>query len=44
MQPSDLKNLKIAVVGAGYGGAAAAKALSLLGATVDVYEQASQIR
>ena len=29
MQPSELKNLKIAVVGAGYGGAAAAKALSL---------------
>ncbi|MEV0495263.1 FAD-dependent oxidoreductase [Streptomyces atratus] len=44
MQLSDLKNLKIAVVGAGYGGAAAAKALSLLGARVDVYEQASQIR
>ncbi|MFF8977781.1 FAD-dependent oxidoreductase [Streptomyces cellulosae] len=44
MQLSDLKNLKIAVVGAGYGGAAAAKALSLLGARVDVYEQASRIR
>ncbi|WP_329029478.1 FAD-dependent oxidoreductase [Streptomyces sp. NBC_01423] len=44
MQLSDLKNLKIAVVGAGYGGAAAAKALSLLGAQVDVYEQASSIR
>lgn len=44
MQSADLKNLKIAVVGAGYGGAAAAKALSLLGATVDVYEQANQIR
>ncbi|MGW4025756.1 FAD-dependent oxidoreductase, partial [Streptomyces sp. NPDC005009] len=44
MQLSDLKNLKIAVVGAGYGGAAAAKALSLLGAQVDVYEQASRIR
>ncbi|WP_406422532.1 FAD-dependent monooxygenase [Streptomyces sp. NBC_00873] len=42
--PSDLKNLKIAVVGAGYGGAAAAKALSLLGADVNIYEQASQIR
>ncbi|MFD0567361.1 FAD-dependent monooxygenase [Kitasatospora saccharophila] len=39
-----LSNLKIAVVGAGYGGAAAAKALSLLGAQVDVYEQASRIR
>jgi salicylate hydroxylase len=43
MQPSDLKNLNIAVVGAGYGGAAAAKALSLLGATVNVYERASRI-
>jgi salicylate hydroxylase len=40
----DTKDLKIAVVGAGYGGAAAAKALSLLGADVTVYEQASQIR
>ncbi|MFE7707427.1 FAD-dependent monooxygenase [Streptomyces sp. NPDC057486] len=36
--------LKVAIVGAGYGGAAAAKALSLLGADVDVYEQASRIR
>lgn len=44
MQLSDLKNLKIAVVGAGYGGAAAAKALSLLGADVSVYEQATRIR
>ncbi|MEU3730923.1 NAD(P)/FAD-dependent oxidoreductase [Streptomyces sp. NPDC033538] len=44
MQSSELKQLKIAVVGAGYGGAAAAKALSLLGAEVDVYEQANQIR
>ncbi|MBT3149465.1 FAD-dependent monooxygenase [Streptomyces sp. CHD11] len=44
MQSSELKNLKIAVVGAGYGGAAAAKALSLLGARVDVYEQAHRIR
>ena len=40
----DTKDLKIAVIGAGYGGAAAAKALSLLGADVNVYEQASQIR
>ncbi|MET1043248.1 MAG: NAD(P)/FAD-dependent oxidoreductase [Microbacteriaceae bacterium] len=40
MQSSDLKNLNIAIIGAGYGGAAAAKALSLLGATVNVYEQA----
>ncbi|AXG12601.1 FAD-dependent monooxygenase [Intrasporangium calvum] len=44
MHSSDLKNLDIAVIGAGYGGAAAAKALSLLGAKVNVYEQASQIR
>ena len=44
MQPSELKNLKIAIVGAGYGGAAAAKALRLLGADVTVYEQASRIR
>ncbi|WP_433246784.1 FAD-dependent monooxygenase [Actinomadura nitritigenes] len=44
MQSSDLKKLTIAVVGAGYGGAAAAKALSLLGATVTVHEQASRIR
>jgi salicylate hydroxylase len=40
----DITDLRIAVVGAGYGGAAAAKALSLLGARVDVYEQASRIR
>ncbi|MFJ9122939.1 FAD-dependent oxidoreductase [Streptomyces sp. NPDC102340] len=40
----DLKDLKIAIVGAGYGGAAAAKALGLLGADVTVYEQASRIR
>jgi salicylate hydroxylase len=40
----DIKDLKIAVVGAGYGGASAAKALSLQGADVTVYEQASAIR
>ncbi|MFI0237680.1 FAD-dependent oxidoreductase [Streptomyces sp. NPDC016845] len=44
MQSSDLEDLKIAIVGAGYGGAAAAKALSLLGADVTVHEQASRIR
>ncbi|MEV0624898.1 FAD-dependent oxidoreductase [Nonomuraea wenchangensis] len=44
MQPSDLRNLNIAIVGAGYAGAAAAKALSLLGATVNVYEQAGAVR
>ncbi|GAA1956222.1 FAD-dependent monooxygenase [Nocardioides panacihumi] len=40
----DITNLNIAIVGAGYAGAAAAKALSNLGASVTVYEQASQIR
>ncbi|MCP2032504.1 salicylate hydroxylase [Okibacterium sp. HSC-33S16] len=44
MKSSDIQNLTVAIVGAGYGGAAAAKALSLLGAQVTVYEQASQIR
>ncbi|MFF0280032.1 FAD-dependent monooxygenase [Rhodococcus aetherivorans] len=44
MQPSDLKKLRVAIVGAGYAGAAAAKALSLLGADVDVYEQATEVR
>ncbi|WP_018772877.1 FAD-dependent monooxygenase [Arthrobacter sp. 131MFCol6.1] len=44
MKAEDIKNLNIAIVGAGYGGAAAAKALSLLGADVTVYEQASQMR
>lgn len=44
MQSSELENLKIAIIGAGYAGAAAAKALSLLGADVNVYEQATEIR
>src|SRR3954452_13450202 len=39
----DIKNLEIAVVGAGYGGAAVAKGLSLQGADVTVYEQATEI-
>ncbi|RKR30250.1 FAD-dependent oxidoreductase [Arthrobacter oryzae] len=43
MKAEEIKNLKIAIVGAGYGGAAAAKALSLLGADVKVYEQAPQM-
>ncbi len=43
MKASAIKNLKIAIIGAGYGGAAAAKALSLLGADVKVYEQAPQM-
>lgn len=44
MKTSELTNLKIAIVGAGYGGASAAKALSQLGADVTVYEQACEIR
>lgn len=44
MNAADLTNLRIAIIGGGYGGASAAKALSLLGADVTVYEQASQIR
>ena len=44
MQASDLSNLNVAIIGAGYAGAAAAKALSLLGCNVQVYEQATQIR
>src|SRR3954462_11263483 len=39
----DITNLKIAVVGAGYGGAAVAKGLPLPGADVAVYEQATEI-
>lgn len=44
MQASDLKVLNVAVIGAGYAGAAAGRALSLLGCNVTVYEQASRIR
>jgi salicylate hydroxylase len=44
MNTADLKNLRVAVVGAGYAGAAAARALTRAGASVTVYEQASQIR
>lgn len=44
MKTADLKNLRVAVVGAGYAGAAAARALTEAGASVTVYEQASQIR
>ncbi|WP_417563121.1 FAD-dependent oxidoreductase [Microbacterium sp.] len=39
----DLTTLDIAVVGAGYAGAATAKALSRLGANVTVYEKAHEI-
>ena len=44
MQESDLQKLNVAVIGAGYAGAAAGKALSLLGCNVAIYEQARQIR
>jgi salicylate hydroxylase len=44
MQSTEIKKLKVAIIGAGYGGASAGKALSLLGADVTVYEQARQIR
>lgn len=44
MKTSELENLKVAIVGGGYGGAVAAAALSQLGANVHVYEQASAIR
>ncbi len=38
----DLRGLNVAIIGAGYAGASTAKAISLLGANVTVYEQASQ--
>ncbi|PPL19443.1 FAD-dependent oxidoreductase [Microterricola pindariensis] len=38
----DINGLTVAVIGAGYAGASTAKALSLLGAHVTVYEQARQ--
>lgn len=44
MTPESLKNLTVAVIGAGYAGATAAYALHLLGAKVTVYEQAPEIR
>lgn len=44
MKTEDLKNLRIAIVGGGYGGLSAAIALHHLGADVTVYEQARQIR
>lgn len=44
MNISDIKNLNIAIIGGGYGGAAAAMALRSIGAeNVHVYEQASKI-
>ncbi len=44
MTPEALKNLKIAIIGAGYAGATTALALMRLGANVTVYEQAQQIK
>lgn len=44
MDAQELRGVKVAVIGGGYGGACAAKALSLTGADVHVYEQAEQIR
>lgn len=44
MNAEKLKNLHVAVIGAGYAGATAALALSRLGAQVTVYEQAREIR
>jgi salicylate hydroxylase len=44
MHASDLKDLNVAIIGAGYAGAAAGKALSLLGCNVNVYERAREIR
>jgi salicylate hydroxylase len=44
MDASRLKNLDVAIIGAGYAGATTARALSLLGAKVTVYEQAQAIK
>jgi salicylate hydroxylase len=40
----DVKNLDVAIIGAGYAGATTARALNLLGANVTVYEQAQAIK
>ena len=44
MSPDTLKNLNIAVIGAGYAGATAALALGRLGAKVTIYEQAQEVK
>jgi salicylate hydroxylase len=44
MDANALKNLNVAIIGAGYAGATAARAISLLGANVTVYEQAPEIK
>ena len=44
MKTSEIKNLRIAIIGGGYGGASLAKALQSIGAeNVHVYEQASAL-
>ncbi|WP_129660774.1 FAD-dependent monooxygenase [Rothia uropygialis] len=43
MEISDLKEMNIAVIGGGYGGASAAMALDRLGAKVSVYERAKAV-
>ena len=44
MQNTDIKNLRIAIIGGGYGGASVAKALQNIGAeNVHVYEQAAAL-
>jgi len=40
----DISGLNIAIIGAGYAGASTAKALSLAGANVNVYEQAKELK
>lgn len=44
MTPESLKNLTVAVIGAGYAGATTALALNQLGAKVTVYEQAQEVK
>ena len=44
MHEDSLKKLNVAIIGAGYAGATAARAISLLGANVTVYEQAREIK
>lgn len=44
MDADELNDLDVAVIGAGYAGATTARAVSLLGANVTVYEQAQEIK
>lgn len=44
MKTEDIKNLRVAIVGGGYGGLSTAIALHKLGAQVNVYEQAREVR